>query len=79
MDKDYNDFVLRMGSFDMELDLDETKRIRANKIKKGKEKVNKILESEEKKLVKDMIKTYDMSDPDSEEALAILREMEKDF
>ena len=23
MDKDYNDFVLRMGSFDMELDLDE--------------------------------------------------------
>lgn len=60
--------------------LDETERIRrANKIKKGKEKVNKILESEEKKLVKDMIKTYDMSDPDSEEALAILREIEKDF
>ena len=45
----------------------------------GKEKVNKILESEEKKLVRDMIETYDMSDPDSEEALAILREMEKDF
>ena len=32
----------------------------------------------EKKLVKDMIKNYDMSDPDSEEALAILREIEKD-
>ena len=59
--------------------LDETKRIRANKIKKGKEKADKILESEEKKLVKDMIKTYDMSDPDSQEALALLRELEKDL
>lgn len=59
---------------------DETERIRrANKIKKGKEKVNKFLESEEKKLVKDMIKTYDMSEPDSQEALALLRELEKDL
>ena len=59
---------------------DETERIRrANKIKKGKEKVNKILESEEKKLVRDMIETYDMSDPDSQEALALLRELEKDL
>ena len=59
---------------------DETERIRrANKIKNGKEKVNKILESEEKKLVKDMIKTYDMSEPDSQEALALLRELEKDL
>ena len=33
----------------------------------------------DKKTVKKMIKNYDMSDPDSEEALAILREIEKDF
>ena len=59
--------------------LDEIERIRGNKIKKGKEKADKILEREEKKLVKDMIDTYDMSDPDSEEALALLREIEKDL
>ena len=33
----------------------------------------------DEKTVKKMIKNYDMSDPDSEEALAILREIEKDF
>lgn len=57
--------------------LDMIKKARANAIKKGNTKVNKILESEEKTLIKDMIKTYDQSDPDKREALALLRQLEK--
>ena len=54
------------------------KEARDNTIKKGNAKVSKILESEEKTLIKDMIKTYDSSDPDKREALALLRQLEKD-
>ena len=58
--------------------LNMIKEARANTIKKGKAKVSKILESEEKTLIKNMIKTYDPSDPDKREALALLRQLEKD-
>ena len=58
--------------------LNMIKEARANTIKKGKTKVRKILESEEKTLIKNMIKTYDPSDPDRREALALLRQLEKD-
>lgn len=58
--------------------LNMIKEARANTIKKGKTKVRKILESEEKTLIKNMIKTYDQSDPDRREALALLRQLEKD-
>lgn len=51
------------------------KRNNAEKVASPQRKQNP---KTEKKLVKDMIKNYDMSDPDSEEALAILREIEKD-
>lgn len=57
--------------------LDMIKNERA--IQKGKKKVHEILESEEKTLVKDMIEKYDVSDPDRAEALALLRQMEKDI
>ena len=33
----------------------------------------------EKKVIKEMIDDYDMSDPDAEEALSILREMYRDL
>ena len=55
--------------------LDFIKKARA--MKKGEKIVNKILESEEKTLVKDMLKNYDMSDPDREEALDLLRQIDK--
>ena len=55
--------------------LDSIKKARA--MKKGEKMVNRILESEEKTLVKDMLKNYDMSDPDREEALDLLRQIEK--
>ena len=58
--------------------LNMIKEARANTIKKGKAKVSKILESEEKTLIKNMLKTYDPSDPDKREALALLRQLEKD-
>ena len=58
--------------------LNMIKEARANTIKKGNAKTSKILESEEKTLIKDMIKTYDSSDPDKREALALLRQLEKD-
>lgn len=48
-------------------------------IANGKKKANSIVKSEEKTLVKDMIKNYDMSDENAEEALAILREIERDL
>lgn len=57
--------------------LDSIKKARA--MKKGEKMVNKILESEEKTLVKDMLKNYDMSDPDREEALDLLRQIEKKY
>ena len=57
----------------------EATAARKAKIKNGKSKADKILRSEEKTLIKDMIDTYDMSDPDSKEALSILRELEKDL
>ena len=58
--------------------LNMIKEAKANTIKKGNAKTSKILESEEKTLIKDMIKTYDSSDPDKREALALLRQLEKD-
>lgn len=35
--------------------------------------------SEQKRMIKDMIDNYDMSDPDAEEALELLRELERDL
>ena len=45
----------------------------AQKVKKGK----KFVDKEEQKLVKEMLETYDKNDPDAEEAMAILRDIQK--
>lgn len=47
-------------------------RANAQRLKKGKNFVDK----EEQKLVKEMLETYDKNDPDAEEAMAILRDIQ---
>lgn len=42
-----------------------------------KKKVNKKTLTEEKKLARDMLNDYDMDDPDAEEAMELLREIER--
>ena len=59
--------------------VDEAEKQALALIKKGKQKVNKFLTSNEKTLVKDMIKNYDTSAPDYNEAMDILREIERDL
>lgn len=44
---------------------------------KGKARVDKMFRDEEKTVVRETIKTYSKNDPDREEALRILREIEK--
>ena len=48
---------------------------RAERLNNGK----KYVQSEEKTLVRELIATYDKSDPDYNEAIAVLREIEKDL
>lgn len=54
---------------------ESVRKTKSKQIKKDKAKVNKIIESEEKTLVKDMLKNYDTSDPDSSEAKKVLEEI----
>lgn len=44
---------------------------------KGKDRLDEMFRDEEKSLVRETIKTYSENDPDREEALEILREIEK--
>lgn len=59
--------------------VDEAEKRALALVKKGKQKANKIVTSNEKTLVKDMIKNYDTSAPDYNEAMGILREIERDL
>ena len=59
--------------------IDEAEKQALALVKKGKQKTNKFLTSNEKTLVKDMIKNYDTSAPDYDEAIGILQEIERDL
>lgn len=59
-------------------ELDEIERYKTKKAA-GKTYVDKMVRKEEKTLVKELRDTYDKTDPDYEEAMALLEELEADF